>query len=79
MKTNFFLESNKKSMFEIWLENIDNILNVNANNLSIIPSKNCYKELTLEQMQENKFFCICDSIFEEINELTEIKKAKIEE
>ena len=57
----------------------NNKLYVCATNLKTNPIKNYNIELTLEQIQENKYFSFCDNISEVINELTEIKNTKIEE
>ena len=73
------LESNKNSKFKLKFENSNNKLYVCATNLTTIPIKNYNRELTLEQIQENKYFSFCDNISEVINELTEIKNTKIEE
>ena len=79
MSISINLESNKNSKFKLKFENSNNKLNVCATNLTRIPIINYNKELTLEQIQENKFFSFCDNISEVINELTEIKNTKIEE
>ena len=79
MSINVNLESNKNSKFSLKFENSNNKLYVWATNLTTIPIKNYKKELALEQIQENKYFCFCDNISEVINELTEIKSTKIEE
>ena len=47
--------------------------------MTVIPNKNYYKSMSLEEIKVNKFFSFCDDIGEVINELTEIKKTKLTE
>ena len=79
MSINVDLESSKNSKFKLKIENSNNKLYVCATNLTTNPIKNYNRELTLEQIQENKYFSFCDNISEVINELSEIKNTKIEE
>ena len=73
------LESDKNSQFEIKIENIEHKLSIKAKNMTVIPNKNYYKSMSLEEIKVNKFFSFCDDIGEVINELTEIKKTKLTE
>jgi hypothetical protein len=79
MSINVNLESSKNSKFNLKIENSNSKLYVCATNLTTNPIKNYNRELTLEQIQENKYFSFCDNISEVVNELTEIKNTKIEE
>ena len=79
MNTFLNLESDKNSQFEIKIENIEHKLSIKAKNMTVIPNKNYYKSMSLEEIKVNKFFSFCDDIGEVINELTEIKKTKLTE
>ena len=79
MNTFLNLESDKNSQFEIKIENIEHKLSIKAKNITVIPNKNYYKSMSLEEIKVNKFFSFCDDIGEVINELTEIKKTKLTE
>ena len=75
IKESFLLQSQRRIQYLIEMSIKSNCLFIDANTANLIPPISYQKYLTLEDIKSNKYFKFCDTIYEVLLELKNIKKS----
>ena len=75
IKETFLLQSQRRIQYLIEMSIKSNCLFIDANTANLIPPISYQKYLTLEDIKSNKYFNFCDTIYEVLLELKNIKKS----